>query len=112
MGPTLTHKKIIIHKLFIEQKTVQQTSRETAHSLPAIQRYIGTFRQVLLCHTNGMNTQEIAYATKKTVRLVKEYENIIEHYASHGYVLEKIRKYEPTVESNLEEWANNYQPSK
>lgn len=47
MGPTLTHKKIIIDKLFIQHKTVQQTSRETHHSIPAIQRYISTFRQVL-----------------------------------------------------------------
>ena len=54
MGPTLTHKKIIIEKLFIEQKTVQQVSRETLHSLPAIQRYISTFKQVLLCKQKGM----------------------------------------------------------
>jgi hypothetical protein len=49
IGPSLTHKKIIIEKLFIEKKTVQQVSRETYHSLQAIQRYISTFKQVLLC---------------------------------------------------------------
>jgi len=53
IGPTLTHKKIILHKLFIEQKSVQQTSRETYHSLQAIQRYISTFRQALLCMQKG-----------------------------------------------------------
>ena len=106
MGPTLTHKKIIIHKLFIEQKTVQQTSRETYHSLPAIQRYIGAFRQVLLCRQKGMNTEEIAYATKKTQRLVKEYEKIIDHYAEQSHVLESLLNYQPPIESNPERWAN------
>ena len=51
MGPTLTHKRIIIHKLFIEKKPVQQVARETYHSFHAIQRYIGTFKQILLCKT-------------------------------------------------------------
>ena len=109
MGPTLTHKTIIIHKLFIEQKTVQQTARETYHSLAAIQRYIGAFRQVLLCRQKGMNTDEIAYATKKTARLVKEYEAILDHYAQQSHVLERLLHYQPHIESNLEVWANEYQ---
>lgn len=108
MGPTLTHKKIIIHKLFIEQKSVQQTARETHHSLPAIQRYIGTFRQVLLCHRKQMNTEETAYATKRTVRLIREYEKIIEEYKEKSYVLDKLLSYEPHVESNIEVFANEY----
>lgn len=53
IGPTLTHKKIIIEKLFLEQKTVQEVSRETHHSLAAIQRYISAFKQILLCRQKG-----------------------------------------------------------
>jgi len=108
MGPTLTHKRIIIHKLFIEQKSVQQTSRETYHSLPAIQRYISAFRKVLLCQRNGMTTEEIAYATKMTPRLVREYERIIAHYADRSYVLQRLLEFQPHVESNTEKWANEY----
>jgi len=108
MGPTLTHKKIIIHKLFIEQKSVQQVSRETHHSVPAIQRYISTFRQVLLCRQREMNTEETAFAIDRTKRLVKEYEKIIEHYSGKSYVLEELLKYKPKVESNPEKWANEY----
>lgn len=108
MGPTFTHKKIIIHKLFIEQKTVQQTARETYHSLPAIQRYISGFRQVLLCRQKGMSTEEIAYATHKSTKLVGEYEKIIDGYAEKSYVLERLLNYQPHVENNLEQWANDY----
>jgi len=108
MGPTLTHKRIIIHKLFIEQKSVQQTSRETYHSLPAIQRYISAFRKVLLCQRNGMTTEEIAYATKMTPRLVREYERIIAHYADRSYVLQRLLEFQPHVASTTEKWANEY----
>ncbi len=108
MGPTLTHKRIIIHKLFIEQKSVQQTARETFHSLPAIQRYISAFRQVLLCRRKGMNTDEIAFAVKKTPRLVKEYEKIIDEYAEKSYVLDRILNHMPRIENNAEVWANEY----
>jgi len=108
MGPTFTHKKIIIHKLFIEQKTVQQTARETYHSLPAIQRYVSAFRQVLLCRRKGMNTEEIAYATQKSARLVREYERIIDEYAERSYVLDRLLQFQPHIESNTEQWANDY----
>jgi hypothetical protein len=98
MGPTLTHKKIIIEKLFIEQKTVQQVSRETFHSLPAIQRYISAFRQVLLCRQKGMSTEEIAYSIGRTVRLVLEYEKILEEYKEKNYVVEALLKSEIGME--------------
>jgi hypothetical protein len=108
MGPTLTHKKIIIHKLFIEQKTVQQTARETLHSLPAIQRYISAFRQTLLCRQKGMKTGEIAFAIHKTTRLVKEYEKIIDDYAEKSYVLDRILSFQPNIENNAVVPANEF----
>jgi hypothetical protein len=112
MGPTLTHKRIIIDKLFIEQKSVQQTARETFHSLHAIQRYISTFRQALMCRRKRMNTEETAFAIGRTVRLVKEYERIMDEYAERDYVLERLLNFEPHIESNPEKWANEYQGGK
>jgi hypothetical protein len=106
MGPTLTHKKIIIEKLFIDQKAVGQVSRETYHSLPAIQRYISMFKQVLLCKRKGMSREEIAYALNRTKRLVKEYEVIIEEYKDKNYVMEDLLKFEVQVESRNETVSN------
>lgn len=97
MGPSLTHKRIIIHKLFIEQHTVEQVARDTNHSFQAIQNYIGTFRQVLLCRKNAMNTEEIAFAIKRSPRLVKEYECIIEQYGQQSQVLKKLLDFHPKV---------------
>ena len=97
MGPSLTHKRIIIHKLFIEQRTVEQVARETNHSFQAIQNYIGTFRQVVLCRKKGMTTEEIAFAIKRTPRLVKEYQTIIDHYGRQSEVLDRLLDFHPKV---------------
>ncbi len=107
IGPSLTHKRIIIEKLFIEKKTVQQTSRETYHSLQAIQRYISTFKQVLLCVKKEFTVEETAYAIGKSTRLTKEYFDIIEEYKERGYVIENIEKYEIVNESNLQKDIND-----
>ena len=106
IGPTLTHKKIIIEKLFLEQKTVQQVSRETRHSLPAIQRYISTFKQILLCKQKGMTTEEIAYSIGRTVRLVIEYEKIVEEYKEKNYVVEALLKCEIGIETRTQTVLN------
>lgn len=108
IGPTLTHKKIILYKLFIEQKSVQQTSRETYHSLQAIQRYISTFRQVMLCMQKGMSTEQIAFATGRTKRLIKEYEQIIEEYKKGNYNMKQLLGSELHIESNIESWIIEY----
>lgn len=73
LGPTLTHKKDIVRKLFLEGKTVEQVMRETCHSAHAVHRYILNFKQVLLCRRRGLKPAEIAYAVKMSPRLVREY---------------------------------------
>ncbi|KIC71952.1 hypothetical protein DB42_DU00010 [Neochlamydia sp. EPS4] len=102
IGPTLTHKTMIIEKLFIEQKTVQQVSRETKHSLPAIQRYISTFKQILLCKQKGMSTEEAAFSVGRTSRLVNEYEKIIEQYKEKNYVIAALLKSEIGIETRTQ----------
>ncbi len=92
IGPSFTHNKIIINKLFMEGKTVQQVSRETYHSVQAIQRYIVAFKQILLCRQKQMTTEEIAYSVGKTKRLVKEYKKIIDNYKEKSYILKKTIK--------------------
>jgi len=108
IGPTLTHKKIILYKLFIEQKSVQRTSRETYHSLQAIQRYISTFRQVLLCMQKGMTIEQIAFATGRTKRLIREYEQIIEEYKNGNYNMKQLLSSEVHIENNIESWIIEY----
>lgn len=93
MGPTLTHKKPIIRKLFLEGKSVSQVSRETLHSPEAIHRYIRNFRQVLLCRQKGLDEKETAFAVKICERLVLEYHALIDEFAAENIVLESVLQY-------------------
>ena len=97
MGPTLTHKKIIIKKLFIDKKTVQETSRETNHSFEAIYRYISAFKKTLLCYQKNFSIAEIAMATNHGKRLIKQYVDIIEEYKSKGCILDDIQKFDAKI---------------
>jgi Protein of unknown function (DUF1670) len=107
IGPCMTHKKIIINKLFIEQKTVQQVSLETYHSVGAIENYIVPFKQILLCRQKGMKTEEIAFSVRKTVRLVKEYEKIINEYKDRNYILKKLMNLEVGIDSSFEKMIDS-----
>ena len=102
MGPTLTHKKMIIEKLFVLQETVQQVIRETCHSARAIERYITSFKQVLMCQRKQMTLEETAFAVHKTPRLVQEYLDIIEMYKEKGYIMDRLMEYEVKMETAVE----------
>lgn len=90
LGPTLTHKKVIIQKLFLEGKSVGQVQRETYHSPEAIHRYIQTFRQVLLCRQKGFSNEEISFALKISKRLVAEYQSLIEEMLNEYRSLDSL----------------------
>ena len=90
LGPSLTHKKQIIRRLFLEGKSVQETQRETFHSPEAIHRYIQTFRQVLLCRQKGLSSKEMAFAVKISERLVEEYQKLIDEMIGKYRSLESI----------------------
>jgi predicted transcriptional regulator len=90
MGPTLTHKKEIVRKLFLEGKSVEQVQRETDHSPEAIHRYIQAFKQVLLCKRKQLNPQETSFAVKMSQRLVQEYLNLIAEYGEENPYLKAL----------------------
>lgn len=93
LGPTLTHKKPIIRKLFLEGKSVEQVARETRHSPEAIHRYIRNFKQVLLCQQKKLTEKETAFAIKISARLVREYYALIEEFRDQNPILDKVLKY-------------------
>lgn len=81
MGPTLTHKRQILEKLIFEGKAVQVVCQETHHSPAAVLRYSTNFKQVLLCRRKNLANADIAFATKLSLRLVEEYQQLIDQYA-------------------------------
>ena len=80
MGPTLTHKKIILQKLIFEGKNVQTVCRETDHSPEAVLRYTTNFKQVLMCQSKGLDVAQTSFATKLSVRLIEEHRTLAQEY--------------------------------
>jgi hypothetical protein len=77
LGPTLTHKKEILEKLIFAGKSVEVVCRETQHRPEAVLRDPTNFKQVLRCR-KGLQNGDIAFATKLSLRLIEEYQALIE----------------------------------
>ena len=80
MGPTLTHKKIIIQQ-FVRNIPTPEIARRTSHSEEACDRYIKGFKKVLKLHGEGMPAENIASDLEMSKSLVQEYVEIIEDMA-------------------------------
>ena len=81
--------------------------RETCHSARAIERYITSFKQVLMCQRKYMTLEETAFAVHKTPRLVQEYLDIIGMYKEKGYIMERLMEFEVEMET-AEEFYEPY----
>jgi predicted transcriptional regulator len=97
MGTALTHKREILEKLVFGGKSVETVCRETHHSPEAVLRYTTNFKQVLLCRRKGLKNEDIAFATQLSLRLVEEYQKLIESYGQKH----------PQWECNGEPWLND-----
>jgi predicted transcriptional regulator len=95
LGPTQTHKRQIIEKLFLEGQSVQDVCRQTHHSPEAVHRYIQAFKQVLLCQRRGLSPQEIAFAVKMSPKLVSEYMELIDRFAADNAAVKALLQPEP-----------------
>ena len=89
IGPSVTHKKKIIEKLFLQGKSVEDVMRETSHSADAVHRYIVAFKQVVLCRRKGLQTGEVAFAVNMSIRLVQEYERLIDEFSQRNPAFER-----------------------
>jgi Protein of unknown function (DUF1670) len=80
LGPSVTHKAIICYKHLVEHKPTSQVAQETFHSAEAVEYYVQCFRRVQLCRDTGMSLQDTARVTGHSLRLVREYLDLIDRY--------------------------------
>ena len=73
VGTSLTHKRIICRKRYLEGKDVPQIARETYHSQESVDRYLGQYDRVRHCRLQGLSPVETAHALDCSVWLVNEY---------------------------------------
>lgn len=78
MGPSITHKKQICHKVIVEGKSIEETARETNHSPEAVTRYVKDYKRILTCLHQGLTPKDTAFIVKVSEKLVYEYMNLIQ----------------------------------
>jgi hypothetical protein len=78
MGRTVTHKRIICRKAYLEGKLTPVIARETYHSPEAVDSYIlGLARVRFATVQQDMTPQEAAFALQQPLYLVEEYVKMI-----------------------------------
>jgi hypothetical protein len=79
MGRTITHKRIICRKAYLEGKPTHVIARETDHSPEAVDHYVvGLARVYFAVFQRGMTVEEAAFATQQPVGIVQQYIRLIE----------------------------------
>lgn len=81
MGRTVSHKRIICRKAYLEAKLTPIIARETCHSPEAVDHYILDFARVYFATIQrGMTIDETVFATQRPRYLVEEYVQMIEEF--------------------------------
>jgi hypothetical protein len=79
MGHTVTHRRIICHKAYLEGKPTPVIARETCHSPEAVDNYVLDFARVYFATVQrGMSIDETTFAIQRPRYLVEEHVQMIE----------------------------------
>jgi hypothetical protein len=82
MGPTVSHKRIICYKAYVEGKLTPIIARETWHSPQAVDHYILSLARVHFATVQrGMTLEETAFALQRPLSIVQQYVDMIHEFA-------------------------------
>lgn len=117
MGRTVTHKRIICRKAYLEGKTTDVIARETNHSPEAVDNYLLDFARVYYATIlKGMSVEETTFAIQRPHSLVEEYVRLTLEFGLHNqHLLERIQtqleRCKNRKESTLENERREQQPA-
>jgi hypothetical protein len=80
MGSSISHKKQIVFKYFVEKKSPLAVARETNHSQLAVDRYLKDFQRIKFLANEGKDIETIHLLTKISKCVIIQYKQIIEQY--------------------------------
>lgn len=81
IGRTVTHKRIICRKAYLEGKPTHVIARETCHSPEAVDHYILNLARVHFATVQrGMTPEQTAFAIQVSLYLVEEFVKLIEEF--------------------------------
>jgi len=82
MGRTVSHRRIICRKAYLEGKPTHVIARETSHSPEAVDPYILTLARVYFATVQrGMTPEETAFAIQQPLSFVQQYVRLIKEFA-------------------------------
>jgi hypothetical protein len=88
IGRTVTHKRIICRKAYLEGKTTPVIARETCHSPEAVDAYVLDYARIYFASVErGMSLDELVFAVQRPRHLVEEYLRLI---AEFGLAKERV----------------------
>ena len=79
-GSTISHKVIIITKVYYEQKDPLQVAKEVRHTPKSVDRYLKDFHRVRESYRHNPDQTFIQQVTGLSKRLVAEYIRLIKHF--------------------------------
>jgi len=93
MGRTVTHKRIICRKAFLEGKTTDVIARETSHSPEAVDNYLLDFARIYYATVlKGMSVEETTFAIQRPQSLVEEYVKLLVEFGLNNQrLLDRIQ---------------------
>jgi hypothetical protein len=114
MGRTVTHKRIICHKAFLEGKTTDVIARETSHSPEAVDHYLLDFSRVYYATVlKGMSVEEATFAIQRPRSLVEEYVKLLVEFGLNNQrLLDRIQIQLERCKTNIFEIQRPKQPPK
>jgi len=80
MGPTITHKQMIVHKYVAEKKATNIIALETNHSQRAVDHYIRDYNRVKTLLDDHKDLEFIHLATRIAKPVIKQYQTIFNQY--------------------------------
>jgi len=91
VGRGQTHKVRII-ELWLDREGYDKIARWMRHSPQAIKRYVSTFLRIVVLHRQETPVEEIAFLTRSSVRLVKDYLEVYEAALAVPHRREKLEE--------------------
>jgi Protein of unknown function (DUF1670) len=112
MGRTVTHKRIICRKAFLEGKTTDVIARETSHSPEAVDHYLLDFARIYYATVRkGMSVEEVTFAIQRPQSLVEEYVKLLVEFGLNNQRLsERIQIQLERCKMSISEIERREQP--
>lgn len=121
MGRTVSRRRIICRKAYLEGKPTHIIARETFHSPEAVDHYVLNLARIHFAIVQrGMTPEEAAFATQRPLSIVQQYVRLIEEFdldAQQVYARSGVQMsmcdggIEPSFASNAEQNERREQES-